>query len=291
MNTGAEAVETALKAARKWGYQVKGVPEDRAEIIVCENGFHGRTITIISFSSEANSKDGFGPFTPGFVTIEYGNDEALEAAINDNTVAFLVEPIQGEAGILIPPDGFLKRAEQICRKHRVLLMLDEIQTGLARTGRMFCYEHEHVRPDVLTLGKALGGGLYPVSAVVGHPRGDGRLPAGSARVDLWRQSASGSGGRGRAGRVGGGPTGRALDELGQHLMQALEALNSPRIAEVRGKGLLVGIQLTDEAGPARRYSEALMAEGLLCKETHETRVAARAPAGGGQRDARTGPWS
>ena len=235
MNSGAEAVETAVKMARKWGYKVKGIPENQAEIIVCENNFHGRTTTVISFSTEASYKDGFGPFTPGFKVIPFGDIDALEKAITPNTCAFLSEPIQAEAGILFPPDGFLKKAEELCKKNNVLYMLDEIQTGLGRTGRLFCCDWEGVRPDVLIVGKALGGGLYPVSAAI----------ADSEYMDVFRPGDHGS-------TFGGNPLGAAVaraalrvileeklaeraDRLGSWFMDQLRAIGSPHVEEVRGK--------------------------------------------------------
>jgi ornithine--oxo-acid transaminase len=270
MNTGAEAVETAIKAARRWGYEVKGVPADRAEIVVCANNFHGRTVTIVSASSDEDYRRGFGPFTPGFRVVEYGSLDALREAIDDNTVAFLVEPIQGEAGILIPPDGYLKAAEQLCRARRVLFMADEVQTGLGRTGRMFCCEHEAVQPDVLILGKGLGGGVYPVSAVAATEEVLGLFEPGS--------HGSTFGGNPMAAAVGIAALDVLVDEglveraetMGRYLMQRLRGLDSPNVAEIRGKGLLVGIDLKPEAGGARRFCEALLGHGLLCKETHHS---------------------
>ena len=269
MNTGAEAVETAIKAVRAWGYQVKGVPDGKAEIIVCADNFHGRTVTIISFSTEPLYQKDFGPFTPGFEVIEYGNADALERAITPNTVAFIVEPIQGEAGVCIPPEGFLRRARQLCTDHRVLLVADEIQTGLGRSGRNFACDHEEVKPDLYILGKALGGGVLPISAIVGSRE----------VVNVFEPGSHGS-------TFGGNPLACAVAraalrilvdqrladrsaELGDYLMTKLRTLNSPLIKEVRGRGLFVGVELTPEAGGARRYCEQLMAQGLLCKETHE----------------------
>lgn len=268
MNTGAEAVETALKAARKWGYTVKGVPPDSAEILVCTNNFHGRTITVISFSSVEAYRAGFGPLTPGFRAIPFGDAAALRQAIGPQTVAFLVEPIQGEGGIVVPPAGYLAQVAAICRAERVLLLLDEVQTGLGRTGRNFCFEHEGAHPDLLLLGKALGGGLYPVSAVVGTEEVMGVFGPGD--------HGSTFGGNPLAAAVGVA----ALDllereqlaerarVLGDRLLARLAALASPLVAEVRGRGLLVGVVLKPELGGARPYCERLLAEGLLCKETH-----------------------
>jgi ornithine--oxo-acid transaminase len=268
MNSGAEAVETAIKAARKWGYQVKGVPDDQAHILACQGNFHGRTTTIISFSPQEEYRDGFGPFTPGFELIPYGDAAALEAAITPRTVAFLVEPIQGEGGVVVPPEGYLKQAEEICRRNNVLLITDEIQSGLGRTGKLFAAEHEGVRADIVTLGKALSGGMYPVSVVL----------AGREILGLFEPGDHGS-------TFGGNPLACAVArealnvltenglieraaELGDHLRTRLDAIQSPHIRQIRGKGLLIGIVLKPEAGGARRFCEALMARGLLCKETH-----------------------
>jgi len=266
MNTGAEAVETAIKTARKWGYKIKGIPEGKAEVIVCANNFHGRTITEVSFSTDAQYRDGFGPFTPGFKVIPFGDAQALEDAITPHTCAFLVEPIQGEAGIIIPPAGFLKRAAEICRQNRVLLVVDEVQSGFGRTGRLFAYMHEGVRPDVVIVGKALSGGFYPVSAVL-------------SSWEIMRIYQPGDHGS----TFGGNPLGCAVAraalrvlkdenlversaELGAYLLGLLQTLRSHEIKEVRGKGLWIGIELR---GPARPYCEALKQEGILCKETHD----------------------
>ena len=267
MNTGAEAVETAIKAARRWGYTVKGIPADRAEIIVCQNNFHGRTTTITGFSSEPAYKEGFGPFTPGFKTIPFGDAAALEAAITPNTCAFLFEPIQCEAGILLPPAGFLKQAEEICRRKRVLLLADEIQTALGRVGTMFACWQEDVQPDAFILGKALSGGFYPVSAVV----------AKREVLSVFSPGTHGStyGGNPLACAVARAALGVLRDEnlaersatLGAKLLAELKTIRHPEIKEIRGRGLLVGIELTV---PARPYCERLMALGLLCKETHAT---------------------
>lgn len=268
MNSGAEAVETAIKAARKWGYSIKKAEKDKAEIIVCCNNFHGRTTTIVGFSSEDQYREGFGPFTPGFKLIPYGDTQALKKAINKNTVAFLFEPLQGEAGVIAPPDGYLKEAYKLCRDNKVLLIDDEIQTGLGRTGKMFCLDHEGIKPDMYIIGKALAGGLYPVSAVV------------SSReiLGVFKPGDHGS-------TFGGNPLAcavameslkviveeklpeRAL-EMGNYFMGKLKAVKSPHVDHVRGKGLLIGVVLKDSAKGARRFCEALMKEGLLCKETH-----------------------
>jgi ornithine--oxo-acid transaminase len=269
MNTGAEAVETALKAARKWGLVKKGVPENQGEIIVCDNNFHGRTVTIVSFSTEEQYRYGFGPFTPGFISVPFGDAEALENAITNNTVAILAEPIQGEGGVLLPPDGYLATMREIANRHNVLMMLDEIQTGLGRTGKLFAYQYEDAKPDVLLLGKALGGGVYPVSAMLS-----------SAEVmDVFGPGDHGS-------TFGGNPLGSAVglaalevleDEnlinqaftLGQYFRAGLKDLQSPLIKEIRGKGLLIGVEIKKEHGKARPLCERLMELGLLCKETHD----------------------
>lgn len=269
MNTGAEAVETAIKMVRKWGYERKGIPEGRAEIVVCEGNFHGRTTTIVGFSSEAQYRRGFGPFAPGFRLIPYGDAEALASAITEHTAGFLVEPIQGESGVVVPPPGYLARAAEICRERGVALMADEIQTGLGRTGRMFACEWEEVRPDVLILGKALGGGVYPVSAVL----------ADRELMDVFTPGDHGS-------TFGGNPLAAAVaraalrviveeelprraHELGSWFMDRLRAIPSPHVEQVRGKGLLVGVVLKPSAAPARRLCEALLERGILAKDTHE----------------------
>ena len=266
MNTGAEAVETAVKTARKWGYTIKGIPEGKAEIIVCANNFHGRTVTIVSFSTDQQYRSGFEPFTPGFRIIPFGDADALREAITPNTCAFLVEPIQGEAGIIIPPQGFLKEAAETCRKNRVLLMTDEIQSGLGRTGKLFAFMHEGITPDVLIVGKALAGGFYPVSAVL----------ASKQILGVYKPGDHGS-------TFGGNPLGCAVArtalrvlieekmversaELGLYFLEKLRTLHSPDLREVRGKGLWIGIELHS---PARPYCEALKREGVLCKETHD----------------------
>jgi len=269
MNTGAEAVETAIKTARKWGYQVKGVAADQVEIIVCDGNFHGRTTTIVGFSSDAQYKKDFGPFAPGFVNIPYGDSRALESAITPNTIAFMVEPIQGEGGVIVPPPGYLKDVRRICDKHNILFIADEIQTGLGRTGKLFACDHENVRPDVMIIGKALSGGLYPVSAVLASPD----------VLGLFRPGDHGS-------TFGGNPLGAvvamaALDvlveenlienasELGDYFQERLAEIPSPHVKEVRGKGLLIGVELKPESGGARRFCEALQDRGILCKETHK----------------------
>ena len=270
MNTGAEAVETALKMARRWGHRAKGIPEDRAEIVVCANNFHGRTISIVSFSTDPDYRDGFGPFTPGFRIVPFGDLDALREAITERTCAFLVEPIQCEAGILIPPDGYLRAASGLCRERNVLFMADEIQTGLGRTGRWLACDHEGVRPDVLILGKALSGGFYPVSAVL----------ARRDVIDVFDPGSHGS-------TYGGNPLGCAVArealavarderlpersaELGAWLLTELrQALKHPDIVAIRGRGLLIGIELRTKARP---FCERLKRLGMLCKETHDTTI-------------------
>jgi ornithine--oxo-acid transaminase len=265
MNSGAEAVETAIKAARKWGYKVKGIPEGKAEIVVCAGNFHGRTTTIVSFSNDEQYRDGFGPFTPGFKIIPYGDANGLRGAITPNTCAFLVEPIQGEAGILIPPEGYLKAAAEICSKNNVLFIADEIQAGLGRTGKLFAFEHEGVRPNAVIIGKALSGGFYPVSAVL----------ASRGVLGVFQPGDHGS-------TFGGNPLACAVAraalrilvdekliersaELGKYFLTKLQSLHSPHIKEVRGKGLWIGVELNKLARP---YCEALKQAGVLCKETH-----------------------
>jgi ornithine--oxo-acid transaminase len=269
MNSGAEAVETAIKTVRKWGYTKKGVAKDQAEIIVFDNNFHGRTITIVGFSSEEAYKDGFGPFTPGFHILPYGDIDAVRKTINKNTVAVLTEPIQGEAGIIVPPEGFLKDIREVCTSENVLLVADEIQTGLGRTGRFFACDHENVLPDMYILGKALSGGFYPVSAVVSSKEILGVIQPGE-----------------HGSTFGGNPLGCAVareamrilieddlpkraDELGSYFMGELRRIDTPHVKEIRGKGLLIGIELKKESGPARPFCERLKDEGMLCKETHE----------------------
>lgn len=266
MNSGAEAVETALKAARKWGYTKKGIPDGKAEIIVCAGNFHGRTVTVISFSSDEQYRRGFGPLTPGFRIIPFGDAQALREAVTPNICAFLCEPIQGESGIVIPPDGFLRETAAICRENRVLLMLDEIQSGLGRTGKLFAYMHEGIQPDVLIVGKALGGGFYPVSAVL----------ASREILGVFGPGDHGS-------TFGGNPLACAIArtalrvlaeeklversaELGGYFLAKLKGLRSPLIKEVRGRGLWIAVELHTAA---RKYCEALKEEGVLCKETHD----------------------
>ena len=269
MNSGAEAVETAIKLARKWAYRVKGVKRHNAEIIVADGNFHGRTITIISFSSEKFYKDDFGPLTPGFISVKYGDAEAIDKAITPNTAAVMLEPIQGEAGVIIPPKGYLARVAEICKENNVLFVADEIQTGLGRTGKLFASQHENVRPDMTIVGKALSGGFYPVSAVL----------ADEPVMGLFQPGEHGS-------TFGGNPLGAAVaraalkvlieenlaenaDKLGTYFMEQLAEISSPHVKEVRGKGLLIGVELNPEAKGARRFCEALQDRGILAKETHE----------------------
>ena len=269
MNTGAEAVETAIKAARKWGHLKKGVEENKAEIIVCENNFHGRTTTIISFSTEPQYKFGFGPFTPGFKIISYNDPEALEKAITSNTVAFLVEPVQGEGGVIVPDEGYYKKIREITKKYNVLLIADEIQTGFGRTGTLFAMDREGVKPDILVVGKALGGGIYPVSAIL----------ANDDIMDVFKPGDHGStfGGNPLASAVGMASLEVILEEklperaeeLGSYFMEELRKINSPHVKEVRGRGLLIGMEIKKEIATARPFCEKLMKLGILAKETHE----------------------
>ena len=269
MNSGAEAVETVIKAVRKWGYKVKGVPHDKAEIIVCENNFHGRTIAIIGFSTESQYRDGFGPFPQGFKIVPFGNAAAIEQAITPHTVGVLLEPIQGEAGVIIPPFGYLKDVKAICEKHDIVLILDEIQTGLGRTGKLLAEEHEDIEADVTVIGKALSGGFYPISAVLSNKEVLGVFMPGD-----------------HGSTFGGNPLACAVArtalnvlveenmidnsrEMGAYFLSQLKTIQSPFIKETRGKGLLIGVELLPEAGGARRFCEDLKTKGLLCKETHE----------------------
>ena len=269
MNSGAEAVETAIKTVRKWGYEVKGVPEDRAEIIVCRNNFHGRTITVVSFSTDPMARAGFGPFTPGFKAIAFGDADALEAAVTAHTVGFLVEPIQGEAGVIIPPAGYLKRAREICDANNVVLILDEIQTGLGRTGKLLAEEHEDIEADLTLIGKALAGGFYPVSAVLSNTEVMGVLNPG--------EHGSTFGGNPLACAVARMALKVLVEEgmienaakMGDYLIDGLRQIRNPLIKEIRGKGLMIGMEFLPEAGGARSYCEKLKTRGILCKETHD----------------------
>ncbi len=269
MNTGAEGVETAIKMVRKWGYQVKGIPADQAEIVVCDNNFHGRTTTVVGFSSEVEYRRGFGPFAPGFRSVPYGDVGALEDAVTERTAGFLFEPIQGEGGVVVPPDGYLRAVRELCSRRGVAMVADEIQTGLGRTGRLLCCDWEDVRPDVLVLGKALGGGVYPVSAAI----------ADAEFMDVFRPGDHGS-------TFGGNPLAAAVasaslavlaeeklversDRLGEWFMRRLRAIDSPHVAQVRGRGLMIGLVVRSSSGPARPFCEALWRRGVLAKETHE----------------------
>ncbi len=269
MNSGAEAVESAIKLARKWAYRVKGVPRYQAEIITCKGNFHGRTISIISFSSEPKYRDDFGPYTPGFISIPYGDAEAVQSAITPNTAAVIIEPIQGEAGVIVPPQGYLRRVKEICAQNNVLMIADEIQTGLGRTGKLFACDHEGVRPDIAIIGKALSGGFYPVSAIL----------ADEPTMNLFQPGEHGS-------TFGGNPLGTAVAraalrvlteenmienaaKMGEYLADQLAEIPNRHIKEVRGKGLLIGVELKTEAGGARRFCEALLTRGILTKETHQ----------------------
>ncbi|MEJ5308173.1 MAG: ornithine--oxo-acid transaminase [Anaerolineae bacterium] len=270
MNSGAEAVEAGIKSARLWGYQVKGIPDDQAEIIVCEHNFHGRTITAISLSTTPLYKKDFGPLTPGFKPVPFGDAEALEAAITPHTAGFLVEPIQGEGGVIVPPDGYLRAVREICDRHNVLLIADEIQTGLGRTGKLFACDWEDVRPDIVLIGKALSGGMMPISAAL----------ADREIMGLYKPGMHGStfGGNPMASAVARAALRVIVDEqlperareMGAYFMEGLRAIDSPYVAEIRGKGLLVGVVLKDEVGDARPFCEQLQARGILAHETHKT---------------------
>jgi ornithine--oxo-acid transaminase len=272
MNTGVEAVETAIKAARKWGYRVKGVPDGRAKILVASGNFHGRTTTIISFSDDPGSRADFGPFTPGFVTVPYGDAEALEAAFDDEVVAFLVEPIQGEAGVVVPPEGYLRRARELCTEHGALLIADEIQSGLGRTGTTFACEHEGVVPDMYVLGKALGGGILPISAVVADDDVLGLFKPGEHGSTFGGNPLACAIGRKVIEILNTGEYQRNSAELGEWLIGTLREKAIPTVEQVRGKGLWVGIVLKPEAGTARAACERLMRDGVLAKDTHVTTI-------------------
>jgi ornithine--oxo-acid transaminase len=269
MNSGAEAVETAIKAVRRWGYRVKGIPADKARIVVCAGNFHGRTTTVVSFSSDQGYRADFGPFTPGFVIIPFGDLDALEEAITPHTAAFLVEPIQCEGGVLIPPADYLRQARDLCREQKVLLVADEIQTGLGRTGKMFCSEWDGVRPDVMIVGKALSGGVYPVSAML----------ADSAVMDVFEPGSHGStfGGNPLAAAIGRAALRVLVEEnlaqraqqLGSWFLAELKKIKSPHVQDVRGRGLMIGVEVKQSSGPARPFCEELARRGILCKETHD----------------------
>ncbi len=268
MNTGAEGVETAIKTARRWGYQKKHVPEGKAKIICCRENFHGRTTTIISFSTDPVCREGFGPFTPGFELVPYGDLRALEAAIDDHTVAFLVEPIQGEAGIIIPPDGYLKQVRELCTRRHVLFIADEIQSGLGRTGTTFACDHEQVQPDMYILGKALGGGIVPISAVVSRRDILGVFTPGSHGSTFGGNPLACAIARRVVEILNRGTYQKNARQLGTYLADQLHKIKTSKIKEIRARGLWVGIEFKKEAGVARQYCERLMHEGLLCKDTH-----------------------
>jgi ornithine--oxo-acid transaminase len=288
MNSGAEAVETALKIARKWGYEKKGIPAGKAKIIALAGNFHGRTVTIVSFSSEPNYRDGFGPFTPGFSVVPFGDSEALESAVDENTVGILIEPIQAEAGILVPPPGYLGCVKRLCEKNRILMIADEIQTGLGRTGRNFCYEHENARPDLLILGKSLGGGLLPISATVGRRDVMEVIEPG--------QHGSTFGGNPLACAVARSALRLLIEErlaeraahLGRIAMEELNRVPLPHVKEIRGRGFLIGIELEPSSGGARQYCEQLAELGVLCKETHTYVIRIAPPLVIGEEDLRRG---
>jgi ornithine--oxo-acid transaminase len=290
MNSGAEAVETAIKAVRKWGYRVKGIPEDRVEIIVCANNFHGRTITIVGFSTDPTARNDFGPFPPGFKVIPFGDADTLEAAITPHTAGFLVEPIQGEAGVIIPPDGYLRAVRQICDRHGIAMILDEIQTGLGRTGRLLAEEHEEVEADLTLVGKALSGGYYPVSAVLSNKE----------VMDVLQPGEHGStfGGNSLACAIARAALSALLEEgmidnsrrMGRRFLSGLEQIQSPSIKTIRGRGLMLAMELHPEAGGARQFCYRLAEKGLLCKETHENTIRFAPPWLSLSRRS-TGPWN
>ena len=269
MNSGAEAVETAVKLARKWAYRVKGVPRHQAEIIVAAGNFHGRTVTIVSFSTEPLYRDDFGPFTPGFITVKYGDAEAIEKATTPNTAAVMLEPIQGEAGVIIPPAGYLKAVADICKKNNVLFIADEIQTGLARTGKLFACQHEDVHPDVTIIGKALAGGFYPISAVLADKPIMGLFQAGEHGSTFGGNPLAAAVARAALKVIREEKLAQRAAELGEYFVEQLSEIPSPHVKEVRGRGLLIGVELKPEAGGARRFCEQLKARGILAKETHD----------------------
>ncbi|MEW6059232.1 MAG: ornithine--oxo-acid transaminase [Actinomycetota bacterium] len=272
MNSGAEGVETAIKTARKWGHEKKGVPDGRAKIVTCERNFHGRTTTIISFSTDPLAKRGFGPFMPGFVTVPYGDSQAFEAVIDDDVVAFLVEPIQGEAGVIVPPDGYLREVREACTRHGVLMIADEIQTALGRTGSTFACEHEDVVPDVYILGKALGGGIVPLSAVVANSDVLGVLTPGTHGSTFGGNPFACAIGREVVEIVKTGELQERSKKLGEHMLRTLREAGLAAVTEVRGRGLWAGIEIAPEAVPARAHCETLLGRGVLAKDTHETTI-------------------
>jgi len=269
MNSGAEAVETAVKLARKWAYRVKGVPRHQAEMITAAGNFHGRTTTLVSFSTDPLYRDDFGPFTPGFVTVPYGDASAVEKAVNKNTAAVMIEPIQGEGGVIIPPAGYLKKVSEICRKNNVLFVADEIQTGLGRTGKLFACEYEGVRPDMMIVGKALGGGFYPVSAVLADKPILGLFTPGEHGSTFGGNPLAAAVARAALAVIRDEKLTERAERLGTYFIEQLAEIPSPHVKEVRGKGLLVGVELKPSAGGARRFCEALQQKGILAKETHE----------------------
>ena len=269
MNSGAEAVETAIKLARKWAYCVKGVPRHQAEIITAAGNFHGRTTTIVSFSTEPSYRNDFGPFTPGFVTVPYGDASVIEKAINKNTAAVLLEPIQGEGGVIIPPAGYLKKVAEICKKNNVLFVADEIQTGLARTGKLFACEHEGVRPDIMIIGKALTGGFYPVSAILADRPTLGLFTPGEHGSTFGGNPLAAATARAALAVIRDEKLAERSEKMGTYFMEQLAEIPSPHVKEVRGKGLLIGVELKPEAGGARRFCEAMQKKGILAKETHD----------------------
>jgi len=269
MNSGAEAVETAVKLARKWAYRVKGVPRHKAEIITAAGNFHGRTVTIVSFSTEPAYRDDFGPFTEGFVSVPYGDADAIGRAITKNTAAVLIEPIQGEGGVIIPPAGYLRRVAELCKKNNVLLMADEIQTGLGRTGKLFACEHEGVRPDVMIVGKALSGGFYPVSAILADEPILGLFTPGEHGSTFGGNPLAAAVARAALAVIRDEKLAERAETLGTYFVEQLAEIPSPHVKEVRGKGLLIGVELKPQAGGARRFCESLQSGGILAKETHE----------------------
>lgn len=272
MNTGAEAVETAIKLTRRWAYDVKGVPENRAKIVVCSGNFHGRTTTIVSFSTDPSSRAGFGPFTPGFEVVEYGDVDALEAALDDDTAAFIVEPVQGEAGVIVPPQGYLSAARALCRSRNVLFVADEIQSGLGRTGRMFACQHEDVQPDVYILGKALGGGIYPVSAVVAQRDVMDVIKPGEHGSTFGGNPLACAIGREVLNMLDDGELLRDASRLGNRLVEGIRSIGSTKVKEIRSLGLWAGVELLPGEMSGRDVCERLLEHGLLCKDTHDTTV-------------------
>ena len=269
MNSGAEAVETAIKCARKWGYEQKGIEDGKAEIICAKGNFHGRTTTIVSFSTDAQYRKGFGPFTPGFPLVKFGDAGELERAINKNTAAFLVEPIQAESGILVPPEGYLKRVREICTKHNILFIADEIQTGLCRTGDLFAWQHDNSRPDMMCLGKALGGGVVPISVIVTSKKIMSVFTPGDHGSTFGGNPFACAVAREAMKLIRSEGLAERACEMGDYFRAKLKSTNSPAVTEIRGRGLLIGVQIKPEYGNARRFCEAFMEEGILCKDAHE----------------------